>query len=172
MTTEAQIELLDVVREAHRQSVFRDNPSSVAFRIAFQASGSFTKALIAALSTLGGQHAPLEQTYDLLTSRVPADTAYRILKSGGMVPGWGTSFKDDTIWAAVAGVLERDFPERWDSLASVTKVLHDFGKFVEPNPSAFTACAAIELGLPKEQAAWIFVSGRLDAWASLMKGNS
>lgn len=170
-TTETTIRLLDAVFRAHHQSAFRDNPSSVAFKLAFQSSDSFTQALIAALSTLGGVHAPLAQTYDLLNHKTPADAAYRIIKAGRKVPGWGTSFKDDEIWKPVETVLRDDFPERWETLQSVTRVLHEFGKAVEPNPSAYTAITAIELGLQKELAVWIFISGRLDAWASLTKGN-
>lgn len=171
MTTEIKSRLFDAVFEAHHQSVFRDNPSTVAFRLAYQATGSFTNALSAALATLGGLHAPLAQTYDLLSNKSPADAAYRIVKSGGKVPGWGTSFKDDAIWQPVAEIFREDFPESWYVLQQVTDVLHGFGKNVEPNPSAFTAMTVIAFGLPKEMAAWLFVSARLDAWAALMKGN-
>lgn len=169
--TETKVRLLEAVFRAHHESAFRDNPSSVAFKLAFESSDSFTQAMIAALSTLGGVHAPLAQTYDLLSHKSPGEAAYRMVKAGKKVPGWGTSFKNDGIWSPVESVLREEFRERWDTLQSVTKVLHDFGKPVEPNPSAFTAITAIELGLPKELAVWIFISGRLDAWASLTKGN-
>jgi len=164
--------LFAAVKLAHAQSVFRQNPSSVAFQVAWLGSGDLGKSLTAALATLGGKHAPLAETYELLASRNPIVAVRELLFANRKVPGWGTSFKDDEFWRPVAKLLETDFPERHAALREITAELHKHNILIEPNPSAYTASAGMALGLPKHLTAWLFVAGRLDAWCSLTLGGT
>lgn len=161
---EPERRLLAAVAAAHYASAFRDNPSTVALSLAWQASGDFGKALTAALSTLGGKHAPLRETYELLSGDDPETAARAMVLHGDKVPGWGTSFKDATLWQVVAELIRAEFPARWAVLRDITDMLRFHGKQIYPNPSAYTATAALIAGLPPAGAVWLFTAGRLEAW--------
>lgn len=157
--------LLAVIGEAHYKSSFRENPSSVAITVAGTASGSFTQSLIAALATLGGVHAPIEATYDLLASEGPVPENEKL-------PGWGTSFikgQIDPVWLPVDECLALLNPSLHQKIESITRALHVKGKIVYPNPSCYTAATALTLGIPRRLSAWLFVGGRLHAWYELFQ---
>ena len=165
--TQEQQELLGATLQAHYACTFRDNPSTLAFQLAFEGSSSFSQAVSAALCSFGGGHAPLLQTYELLASESPNFQAMAMLDRGEKVPGWGTSFKNDDSWNRVQSIISRDFPQWSEVLSSVTKVLNDNGKPIQPNPSAYTVVTALVIGLPKEMVSWIIIQGRLGAWLTL-----
>jgi citrate synthase len=167
--TDDEAKLLQLTLEAHAASAFRSNASSVALCNAAIASHDFTKALTGALATLGGVHAPLADTYVLLSSS-EFDAPERILLSGRKVPGWGNSFvkgAPDPIWEPVAAHLERINPTLAERLHNVTDMLRAVGKRLYPNPSAYTAAVAITLGIPAHLTPWLFVQGRLLSWSHL-----
>jgi citrate synthase len=175
--SEAEHELLRLLEIAHDASARRQNASTAAALNAYGGSGSYTNGLASALLTLGGLHGPIRQTVDLLTNATPVYEAELLLRAGRKVPGWGSSFvrgAPDPIWRDVAQWFEDADGTDHDhhSLAiivdQVTRALHRYGKFVYPNPSAWTACTAIVLGLPAEFAPYLFVASRLRAWTQLM----
>jgi citrate synthase len=172
--TEPEAVLLFRVHEAHADSARRDNISSVMLRSAYAGSGSFTGAIAGALLTLGGMHAPLEQTVELLERERPELEAWQMLERGEFVPGWGNSFHrgtPDPIWTGVDACLREHFKPLAARLDAVSQMMLNKrkGLVLLPNASAFTAAAAIAVGIPARAAAWLFISGRLDAWAkSLM----
>lgn len=164
---------MDSVFAAHRASVFRDNPSTLALKLAAAGSGDYCKSLTAALSTLGEVHGPIEQTVIFLSHAQPQEVAKAELLAGRKVPGWGSSFskgKKDPLWDRVDWQLQDKFNELYAKLEAVTETLHAVGKVVYPNPSAYTAATAIALRLPAKIAPWIFVRGRLDGWSELLSG--
>ena len=87
--TEQERALLKAVLKAHRKSVFRDNPSSIAMLNGFAASGRLVNGVASALMTLGGPHAPIEETALLLMAPNPAEVARQIMGGGGRGPGGG-----------------------------------------------------------------------------------
>lgn len=162
--------LLQVVLHAHYRSAFRDNLSSSAVKMATLGSGDYTKAIAAALSTLGGAHAPLVQTYQFLTSSDVASATRNGLAAKRRIPGWGNSFhkgEPDPVWTQVEVCLRLHWPDLAKKLDDVTGVLHAAGKNLFPNPSAFTVLAAIALGIPPHLAPYLFVMGRLQGWSEL-----
>jgi citrate synthase len=168
--SEPEKTLLGAVLLAHHKSSFRNNASSVAVVNAAAASRDLAKSIVAGLMTLGGRHAPIEQTYNLLAVRDPAAIVTDIVSSGGKVPGWGGTFQKDQpdpIWAEVSKLLEELYPSLAARLDAITEALHAEGKKIYPNPSAYTAAAAIALGLQPELAVYLFIGGRLDAWTRL-----
>jgi hypothetical protein len=46
-------------------------------------------------------------------------------------------------------------------------VLHQSGKHLNPNPSAYTAAVAIVVGLPAPLTPYLFIAARLDSWCNL-----
>lgn len=169
--TTAEQMLLNALLAAHDQAARRENASSVTLRVAFAGSGSYTSALAAALNALGGPHAPLVETYELLASEAPVMAATDILMRGGRVPGWGNSFikrVPDPLFAEVADLLKEHWPEVNITLSGITDCLWRCEKLIFPNPSAWTAAAALVLGLPAELAPFLFVAGRLSAWTELL----
>lgn len=168
--TQEEEYLLNALVEAHLQSSFRMNPSSCAVANSAAGSQDLVKAFAAGLLTLGEKHGPIEQTYRFLSLQCPDTIVSRILKDGEKVPGWGNSFvkgKPDPLWEKVDKILHAYQPPLAGKLDDVTTELHEQGKKIYPNPSAYTAAAAMALGLEAKSAIYLFVSARLDAWAKI-----
>jgi citrate synthase len=165
--------LLDALFLAHHRSAWRENPSSVTVLNAASGSGDLSKAIAAALLTLGAKHAPLEATVRFLAEERPDLQVPVILSHKGKVPGWGGTFQKDghdPIWMEVAQLLVNHWPLIEDKVDSVTHALLERGKHLYPNPSAYTACVALALGLPAQLAPYLFIAARLSAWTQLAAG--
>lgn len=124
-------------------------------------------AMIAASLSIGGAHAPIRLTLDFLTSEDPEGAARRMLGHGIRVPGWGNSFEKngvDPIWKPVDEVFRQLYPRLGEQLDRITAVLHEAGKMIYPNPSAYTAITAIVLDVPPAVAPYIFIVGRFNEW--------
>ena len=166
--SESETKLLNLTLEAHSQSAMRDNISSVVLTHAARGSGDLTKSLIAALSTLGGLHAPLEPTYEFIYELGDDEP----VKASGFVPGWGNSFvkgEPDPLWKAVDAQLGEVAPDISKTLAHVTMSLREKGRNVYPNPSAYTAAVGQALGISPRLLPWLFIQGRLSAWTALFQ---
>ena len=170
---EVESELLRLVLEAHGRVALRTtkeglpNISAAAVQIGAQGSGAYAQSIASGLLTLGGVHAPIETTVEMLEWDFPARGAQEFLKSGHPVPGWGNSFvkgEHDPEWAEVRAWLETHRRDIWAKIEDVTAILHASGKRIFPNPSIYTAAAAIALHIPARAAGFLFVSGRLGAW--------
>lgn len=165
-----EIALFKAMTKAHVVCTFRDNPSSVLVKVVAESAGDYPKALIAALSSLGGKHAPIEAIGGVLSDENPVALAAAFLATGDKVPGWGSSFvkeQYDPDWLEVHSILQDHFPKLLKTIHSVTDYLHSRGKKVYPNPGCYTAATAIALALPPKLAPWLFVQARLTAWAQL-----
>jgi hypothetical protein len=167
-------ELLDLVLEAHAQSAQRNNISTSAVIQCAAGNGTYTNSIAAGLLTLGGTHAPLEQSYELLSSEYAVEGAKLMLADGVRVPGWGNSFfrgEPDTLWNKVARWIEVNRPDLHKRISEVTAFLQSQGKDIYPNPSTYTAATAISLRIPAKCAAFLFLQGRLLSWSQIfMKG--
>lgn len=162
--------LLAKLFQAHIDSAFRDNASSVAVANAAFSSGDLAKAIAAGLLTLGGRHAPLEETYHFLSLDHPYKFVNHFLKDEAKIPGWGGTFqkdKPDPIWQPVDQLLQEYQPELYQKIEEVTNALHKHDKIIFPNPSAYTAATAITVRLDVKLAAYLFIAGRLDAWVKI-----
>lgn len=165
-----QEKLLNAVFKAHYKSSFRPNPSSVTVAQTADSSGDLSKAIAAGLLSLGAKHAPLEQTIRFLSLDHPEKNVAWTLETGEKVPGWGGAFQKDgtdPIWHEVDEIVSETRPDLSTKLFAVTVALHEHGKQIFPNPSAYTACAAIAVGLPANLATYIFILGRLTAWTQI-----
>lgn len=161
--------LLESCLEAHSISARRDNVSSCVLQYAAQGNGGdYFKSLVAALSTLGGKHAPLAETYKVLTD---SHEAGRLLDAGLPVPGWGSSFgaEPDPIWEPVRILLQAHFPAVHARIVMISGMLAERGKHISPNPSCYTAATGMALSIPPEILGWIFIQGRLSAWTNIFQ---
>lgn len=162
--------LLEALLRAHHESSFRDNASSVAVANAASGSADVGKAVAAGILTLGGKHAPLEQTVEFLRLPSPAGQVARMLESGAKIPGWGGTFQKDEpdpIWQGVDLLIRRLAPELSAKLVDVGAEIARHGYNLYPNPSAYTAAAALFLRMPAKLAIYLFIAGRLNAWAQI-----
>lgn len=169
-TQTSQDSLFDALMKAHYQSCFRENASSMAVANAAAGSGDLTKAIAAALMTVGAKHAPLESTVRFLSLDHPEQAVSTYLAKNEKVPGWGGTFQRDTrdpIWIPVEEELRAGWPEFTKKLDEVTSALHYHDKHVYPNPSAYTACAALILGVPARMASAFFIRGRIAGWCEI-----
>ena len=165
--TEREQALLQCCLEAHAASAARENVSTAVMYAASMGSRSYTQALAAALSTLGGTHAPLVETYEVLGE--PAKAA-QLLDAGRRVPGWGNSFAKgaiDPVWQPLATLLQTGYPGIYQPIEEITVMLHLRGRMIYPNPSCLTAATGMALRMPKEVIPWIFVHGRLAKWSEI-----
>lgn len=167
-----ELALLQAVLAAHHHSAMRPNASSVCLANAAAGTGRFDNALAAAILSTGGLHAPLIQTcraLELEAGELEEQIEYAV-QNGERIPGWGSSFhkrNPDPKWQAVDACLRQSFKPMAHKLEVATQTLHRLGKRLYPNPSAYTAAAALILGIPPETALWLFVTGRLGAWAQV-----
>lgn len=168
-TVVSPVQLLDALNTAHEQSALRHNFSHDALILASLGSGSYVQAITAAIMTIGGTHAPLLDTYRVLS--VPAEdvstSVQAFVKAGVKVPGWGNGFiKDvaDPIWGEVDALLRESDAALMKKVDLITEALHAAGKRIYPNPSCYTAAAALVLGMPRDAIPFLFISGRLPAW--------
>jgi citrate synthase len=173
--TESESELFKQLLLTHHKSCFRDNASSMAVVLAADASGSLSKAIAAGIATMGGKHAPVEETTWFLSLENPAREVDSILKRGGKVPGWGGTYqkgKPDPLWDQVDTLIKTDSPVLYSKLLAVTnQFIIQHNKSLYPNPSAYTACVAIALGMPPKLTPYLFISGRITGWAELAAGH-
>lgn len=153
-------ELLDSLGRAHAVCALRGNPSSLVIAQSAVGSRDLSKAIAAALMTLGDLHAPVEQCYLFLASdRLPATD----LK----LPGWGNSFvrgEPDPAFEPVDQLLRILAPSIHQRIVEVTDWLHDQGKKIYPNPGCYTAAVALAVGLPARAASYLFIAARLESW--------
>jgi len=164
--------LLSAVLGAHARSVERENASSCAFLHAGFGSGKFHCGVAAAILATGGVHAPLQHTCAVLEMEIEPMEAYIVdtVANGGRVPGWGNSFHKnmpDPVWEEVEQLLRNQGRPVFGKIEAGTNCLRRLGKKVFPNPSAYTAAAALALGIPAHMASYLFIAGRLDGWAHL-----
>jgi citrate synthase len=172
---DAKVKLLRAVLEAHRKSALRDNASSVVIREVFAMHRDFAKAVAAGLMTLGGIHAPLENTAFYLRHTLDGVKAavQAKINRDSLMPGWGNSFikgRRDELWIEVDDLLHAHFPELAEKLDAVTGLLQAAGKNVFPNPSAYTVCAALAFDLASHQAVCLFIRGRMLGWEEICFG--
>lgn len=167
---ETEQRLLAAVHEAHALSCERENVSKLVFQYAAFGSGRYVNGIIGALASLGGPHGPIEATAELLAQEKFADRVEEELLAGRKIPGWGNSFiKDgkDPLWLEVDALFEKEFWQWGYRFEVITQMLHTAGRKIWPNPSAYTAAAALAVGLSPKAAAYLFIQGRLDGWTKL-----
>jgi len=160
--SEKEVLLLFELRRAHFVCAFRNNASSEVFRITADATVDLFRSMSAALSTLGVNHAPIEQIYDFLVN-TPAELPKICI-------GWGSSFikeQDDPEFKGTIKLLYELNPTLVRHIYGITKKLHDSGKKVYPNPGCWTAATAITLGMTKEISPYLIISPRIEAWATI-----
>lgn len=166
--SEWELRLVTALSEAHFESTFRDNPSSIVVQIAANSSANWFQAIAAAFMTFGGVHGPLLQTYDFLAGDDPAAEAATRLEAGELVWGWGQGFvkgRLDPILENVDAVAREG--QRYEKIAAVQRVMDAKGLF--PNPSAYTILTALETDLPRESVPWLVAQLRLPAWSILFQ---
>jgi citrate synthase len=163
-------ELNGLLAEAHYKSAFRNNISSTAVAICAESKTDFLNAVVAAISTLGGIHAPIAKAFRLINHSSPTTEIQAILDSGERVPGWGNSFHKtgiDPIWAPVDECLKMNYHSKWVTLTEMTAYLHSCGRKIFPNPACYTATVAAINGLTEDSAGYLFLSSRLSAWLKI-----
>jgi citrate synthase len=168
--SDAEEHLLTTLFFAHVESAFRDNTSSVVVASVADSSQDLSKALGAGILALGGKHAPIEQTTEFLLKEEPWRQVDHLLYLGKKIPGWGGTFQknqEDPVWDKVKKTLESHQPELAEKIAAITVELHNRGKKIWPNPSAYTAATAIAVGMSSKLAVYLVIACRLDAWSKI-----
>lgn len=159
-------DLLNAATAAHHSNTFRQNQSAVAVQLAASGSGNYMQAIAMALLTLGGQHGPILDAYDLLAADHPGAVAKVKLQTGRRVPGWGNAFvkgQIDPAWAGTVELLKKG--PLWAKVEDVQQVMDAKGLF--PNPAALSAAVALTARMPRHICPWVGAMGRILAWSQL-----
>lgn len=168
--SEREEELLHLVLTAHAESAFRGNISSNAVAACSAGNGTWANSIASGLLTLGGAHAPLELSYEILESSNSLQCVKLMFEDGLRIPGWGNSFhkgEPDPIWENVDRWLANHRSDLYTKIEEITQFLQAAGKNIMPNPSIYTAAAAIALGIPANCAGFLFLQGRLLSWTQV-----
>lgn len=167
LSRDTRTELLALVWNAQRRAAAANtsNASNVATMIAAAGSGSALNAIVSAMLSTGGVHAPVAQAREVLFRRpVPAE-----LPAGKLVPGFGNSFHKDQIdpeWKAAACRL-RDFPAVWEPICAWSALLESAGKPKHPNAAALTAAVAELVRWPDGLEVILVAQPRFVVWAEV-----
>jgi len=165
--------LYHMLVDAHLQCCKRQNISSLNFVNSYTGSGSnVIQAVIAGLSTFGRFHAPVEQTFELLSFDYNQEIAESILEQGGRIPGWGSEFVKglpDPIFTEIHKFLIDRFNDQLVPLVKITSVLHAGNKYIYPNASAYTALVGKILGYTCATIMFLLIECRLSAWRETIK---
>lgn len=176
--TAGELDLLHTLFKAHDELARRANVSTWVAVNGALSSGDFEKGIAAAILTTGGTHAPLAECFDFIVGvgiLLPAaQKAIIMIDQKKKVPGWGSDFaKDgpDPLLEGVHGKLIEANPAFHRLIDSVTQAMHEHGKMVWPNAGCYTAAVAVTLGIPRIVVPYLFIAGRLAAWADLILKN-
>jgi len=173
--------LKELLIDAHATCARRPCSSSTILVEAFHANGRNTfGAIAAAISSLGGPHAPIEEAYRFLRlgiemgRRDMARHVIQILNEGCRVPGWGCAFvkgHPDPIWAKLRGHLLTSCTgqDALKTMEVVTSTLAVNGRPIQPNAAAYTALVAQFLGYSAETAALLLLECRLPEWGRMLE---
>ena len=162
--------LLGSLFEAHAQCVSRNNISSYVLKAVAVGSSRYENSIAAALLSIGGVHAPLQNAFRLINDPHAVDLARVMVVQGERVPGWGNSFVKgpDAVWEDTRFRLQQLNPTLLQRIIEVSDVLNHYGKMIHPNAAAYSAAVAITLEIPVHITPWLFIRGRLDAWTKLL----
>lgn len=163
--------VIAAAHDMHRQLGLRDNLSTQTVA-AMAANGKpMNDAFAAALLTLGGAHAPIEDACklfmddDIEHQRAVMNNA---IWAGRKVPGFGSSIvkgEPDPILTSFNSVLPVELLKRMEILSDL---LHEIrgGKKTRlyPNAALYTAMFAEVLGVMPEHAMALVIQGRTPVW--------
>ncbi len=156
----------------HAHLATRENLSSQLISCAAKAEKDFGSACIMAIASLGGLHAPIEQTTNLLLDPNAIRTAEVLLQEGNKVPGWGSSFvkgEKDPIFDALDGMVYEHSMKLWCLIVDITDRL--CSKDIYPNAACYTAACCILNEIPPCVALKTLIQGRIDSWSDIYTHN-
>jgi citrate synthase len=161
--------LLNLLATAHANAASHNENASTQFAtIATKGSGDFSKGVIAALATVGGQHAPLREAREVW-DQFPDFTK-------PVVPGFGNTFYKDKIdpqFVQVVKYIKEVYPAEYARLIDLTDKVDKFtGKRLQPNAAMFTAMVCDICGIPEGMEYLIFLLARAPVWADKSFNNN
>ena len=181
-------ELHEELLRVHAILATRENLSSEMISCAAKVEKDFGSACIMAIASLGGLHAPIEQTMELLSYPTAIRIAEVLLQDGSKVPGWGSSFvkgKKDPIFEELNSMIYNCDMKLWCLITDLTDDLSDFhfslirnsklliksDKDIYPNAACYTAACCILNEIPPCVAVKTLIQGRIDAWSDIYINN-
>lgn len=160
-----KVNLYRVCTKTHQKLAGRECASTATFIEAFRCNGyDFGKACIAAIATVGGKHAPIQEAMRFLKDYNPnADLP-------DIVPGWGSGFvkeRPDPELDDLARQIEDIAPDLWHRIVEITSRLHMSHKYIYPNAACYTAGVALILNYPFETADFLLIHPRMTVWETM-----
>ena len=158
-------ELNEELLRVHDVLATRENLSSEMISCAAKVEKDFGSACIMAIASLGGLHAPIEQTMELLSYPTAIRIAEVLLQDGSKVPGWGSSFvkeEKDWIFDKLDRILYKCNMQLWCLITDITDHLRS--KDIYPNAACYTAACCILNEIPPCVAVKTLIHGRIDPW--------
>lgn len=170
--------ILQLLREAHERACERENASTQSLFFTYENSRSVRQAVTAAIQSFGHYHAPIEETYVLLTVCLNSTREERqnfidrVIEYRGKVPGFGSSF--------FSGEPDPNLEELDNHLFYVCRhfcvLKYDLmdlepmkSKKLFPNLAFYTAAVAIHQGVSLKLAESFLLEFRVPKWMEMLR---
>jgi citrate synthase len=169
--TEGNEELINILFNAHMRAA-KDNKSGSSIIVDFigRAKTDFKDAIIAAMCTVGGLHAPITETRRFFFVN-KTDVAL-VLTLGLKIPGFGNSFYKKSIdpsFKELAEYIEQKHSGQWSIIHDAKAKLWENGIRIYPNAAMLTAAVAEIINLPFGLEPLLFMLPRITTWAEIYK---
>lgn len=168
-------ELLHAVMQAHADAAGANTPASTQVcQIQGLMGLPFESAVMAAINTIGGKHAPVTRTrqfwfyqLDALNHGLWKDSLKARLENGEIIPGFGHSIHKGAIAPELSAAREclKLFPEAESFVNEATEIMQAAKPDLAPNMALFTALACELAGMRFGVESLVFVLPRLPVWA-------
>lgn len=174
MNEELNITLWQTHEKATRRNPVSTGVVNVCF---FSNGGDLPKALCSGLMAMGGRHAPIKETYELIDSvihnRIDLINILEICEN--YVPGFGSSFvKDapDPMLLKIHRKLQEVAPEYITVAQKIKEVLADSGKNLYPNLAFYTAAVAHYNKINIVFCEADMIKARIHSWIEMLREES
>ena len=162
-------ELMRLMQECHNKCCERPNASSYILYTSLTSSCDSKSAIISAIASLGGSHAPIKEAYGMLcdTDDDIIKKCQEIIDKKWTVAGFGSDFvkgRRDEIFNDVDVYLSENYPIIHRKIELINSVLHNNGKNVYPNAAIYTAATAIAEKYTQQSSMALLIKLRIDGW--------
>ena len=161
--------------EMHHECAMRDNASSNIIKAMAQLGKPFNDAVAAGLLSMGGKHAPVQETQQefnafRFTNKVAEDI--------DVIPGFGSAWYKGEPDPAIEKFFN-SLPLVCDEGAELIAIVASYteevqlvtGKQLYPNAALATAVGNIAMKQPPFLAPYLVIQGRVSAWADIYTNN-
>lgn len=169
---------IQLLIDAHKQACHRDNASTVVLKTAYMANGNnIIPAIVAALSTLGGSHAPIKLAYIMVDKLLGKQQEFidHYVAERDIVYGFGSSFVKGEYDLMLMDLYEyfdvtHDYLFYVHLMKKMRRALKLKGKNLYPNLAFYTAAIAHKNKINIKFCETLMIEARIAEWHNILHG--